>query len=281
MKHQTALYLMTTETTDHTLEEAAKQALANDTHLRCLLMLLAPAIPYNTYGGLPYAGTAGVEGWTVMVEEARSELATRATRLEQVLAEIGASGDIRPVLTSQMDISRYVAASARTVDIACLAPNLRQDNQIFREAVHAILFQSPVGVLLNVVKMKLPKRIFIAWNDSPAAATAVHAARPLLEGADDVIVGCFDPSTIFETDEAEPGVDLAAWLSHAGCKVTVSQYPSGGREIGDCILQHATETGSDLIVMGAYGHSRMRQAVFGGTTRTMLKETETPIFMAH
>lgn len=281
MQHQTALYLMTATTPDEALAEAAAKAQASGTHLRCLLISPAPTLPFNAYGGLPYAGSAGTDSWPMMLEEARNDLAARANALEGVLADQGASGEIRPILSAYGDIRTYVAASARTVDIAYLAPDLRDDDDIFREAVHAILFDSPVGVILNSVEMGPPKRVFIAWNDSPASANAVHAARPLLQAAGDVIVGCFDPSTILDTDEAEPGTDLAAWLSHAGCQVTVSQYPSGGREIGGCVLQRAAETGSDLIVMGAYGHSRMRQAVFGGTTRTLLEQTEMPVFMEH
>lgn len=281
MHNQTALYLITTDTPDEALSEAATQAQESGTNLRCLLISPAPTLPFNAYGGLPYAGTAGADSWSALVDATRADLVERASALERVMADAGASGDIRPVLSAIADIQTYVAASARTADLAYLAPNLREDEEIFRECVHAILFHSPVGVLLNTTAMRAPKRVFVAWNDSPAAANAVHAAKPLLQAAEDVIIGCFDPSTIYDTDEAEPGSDLAAWLSHAGCKVTVSQYPSGGQEIGQCVLQRAAETGSDLVIMGAYGHSRMRQAVFGGTTRTLLEQTDMPVFMVH
>lgn len=281
MQHQTALYLMTMQTSDAVLAEAAAQAQASGTHLRCLLISPAPTLPINAYGGLPYAGTAGADNWPIMVESARTDLKERANALESILAKAGASGDVRPVLAAQWDIRDYVAASARTVDMAYLAPDLRDQDDVFKDTLHAILFHSPIGVLLNSVQMAPPKRVFIAWNDSPAAARAVHAARSFLQAAEDVIIGCFDPSTIYDTDEAEPGADLAAWLSHAGCRVTVSQYASGGHEIGSCVLQRAEETGADLIVMGAYGQSRMRQAIFGGTTRTLLEQTEKPVFMEH
>ncbi|MEM6482078.1 MAG: universal stress protein [Pseudomonadota bacterium] len=281
MQNQTALYLMTMDTPDDALAKAAALAQASGVRLRCLLISTAPTLPFNAYGGLPYAGSAGADSWQMMVEAAGSDLKERTNALEAVLARQGATGEIRPILSPQPDIRDYVAASARTVDLAYLAPDLRDNPDMFKECVHAILFHSPVGVLLNSVEFGAPKQIFIAWNDSPAAANAVHAAQPLLKAADEIIIGCFDPSTIHDTDEAEPGADLATWLSHAGCKVTVSHYTSGGREIGGCILQRTEETGSDLVVMGAYGHSRMRQAVFGGTTRTLLEQTGTPIFMAH
>lgn len=281
MNNQTALYLMTMNSSDEALAQAANEAQVNGTNLRCLLYAPAPTLPFNAYGGLPYAGTAGADSWPMMIEAARTELNERANSLEKVLAESGAAGEIRPVISAIADIRENVSASARTVDFACLAEDVRDDSEVFSEFVHAVLFHSPVGILLNSVRMSAPKRVFVAWNDSAASAHAVHAALPFLRAAEEVIVGCFDPSTIFETDEAEPGSDLAAWLSHGGCKITVSQYPSGGQEIGACVLQRAAETGSELVVMGAYGHSRLRQAVFGGTTRTMLEQTDMPIFMTH
>jgi nucleotide-binding universal stress UspA family protein len=81
--------------------------------------------------------------------------------------------------------------------------------------------------------------------------------------------------------QTDPGIDVATWLSNHGCTVTVNQYSSGGQRVGACIPKRAVETGTDLIVMGGYGHSRLRETVFGGTTRTLLDQTDLPIFMAH
>ena len=84
-----------------------------------------------------------------------------------------------------------------------------------------------------------------------------------------------------EHDGQDPGTDLAAWLSHHGCTVTVAQYPSGERPISDYIQDHVRETGADLIVMGAYARGGMLQTVLGGTTRSMVEQTEMPVFFAH
>lgn len=146
------------------------------------------------------------------------------------------------------------------------------------EAVQGVLFQSPIGLFMNAPVLSGAKRVFLAWDSGLAAARAAHMALPNLQGASEVVVGCFDMSTAGQED---PGVDLAKWLSHHGCTVTVNQYSSGGQPIGACILQRAAEIGADLIVMGAYGRSRLRQTVFGGTTRTMLEQTDIPVFLAH
>lgn len=71
----------------------------------------------------------------------------------------------------------------------------------------------------------------------------------------------------FFRDGENPGSDVAQWLSHQDCNVTVQQRPSGGKQIAACLLQHAQETDAEFIIMGAYDHSRKRQIVFGGTTR--------------
>ncbi|MEM7074940.1 MAG: universal stress protein [Pseudomonadota bacterium] len=272
---------MTTETPEAALAEAAEQARISGTRLRCLVFAPIPTLPFNAYGGLPYAGAANSDGWPSLLDAARNTLKDRADTFEQVLADANASGGLRPVLAAIADLREHVTASARTVDVAYIAPELREEPEIFYEMVHAVLFHSPVGIVLNTSRMTPLKRVFVAWNDSPAAARAVHAALPFLRAAEEVCIGCFDPSTVLDTDEEEPGADMAAWLSHSGCKVTLGQYPSGGNEIGSCVLQRAAETGSELVVMGAYGHSRMRQAVFGGTTRTLLEQTEMPVLMAH
>jgi nucleotide-binding universal stress UspA family protein len=102
-----------------------------------------------------------------------------------------------------------------------------------------------------------------------------------LRQADEVLVATIDPIMSEFRDGEDPGVDVAKWLTHHGCKVDVQQYPSGGHDIGDCILDHSKEYGADLIVMGSYGHSRTRQAVFGGTTRTLIEQTDQAVFLAH
>ena len=152
---------------------------------------------------------------------------------------------------------------------------------MFREAVNGILFHTPIGLMLNRMPMQPPSSVFVAWDSSEAAAAAVHFALPLLRAAEQVTIACFDPVTTEEMQGADPGADVAGWLSHQSCSVTLSQFPSGGREIGQCIQDRARETGSDLVVMGGYGHARLIETVFGGTTRTMVEQTDMAVLMAH
>ena len=78
----------------------------------------------------------------------------------------------------------------------------------------------------------------------------------------------------------EPGADVATYLSRHGVKVTVETLASGGNDPALVLQRHASDIAADLIVMGAYGHSRMRERLFGGTTQSMLENVGTPVFMA-
>ena len=87
--------------------------------------------------------------------------------------------------------------------------------------------------------------------------------------------------TSFEGHGEEPGADAAAWLSRHGVKVTVQRDVAPDSDVGGVILSRAADRGADLIVMGIYGHSRMREMVLGGASRTLLGSMTVPVFMAH
>ena len=150
--------------------------------------------------------------------------------------------------------------------------------------LHGLLFNSAAPVVINdaaATKALSAKNILIAWNTSLPSARAARQALPLLKRAKSVTIICIDPVMSEMQDGENPGSDIAKWLTHHGCNVTVEQHPSGGREIAACILERATEIGADLVVAGAYGHSRLRENLFGGTTANLAEQTDTAVFFAH
>lgn len=280
MKNTTALFLVNRDTTDETIAAFAEASVDTNTHLSCFMLGLAPELPTAGYGVPPY-GTLNVpEDWGERLEIEHQRENSRLQEIETVLANAGASGDVQSAFCVQSEIKHHVARKARVSDHAYIAPNLR-DTPEFREAASGVLFGSPIGLMLNCDAPQRPDTILVAWDSSKAASRAVHAALPMLKEAKEVVIGCLDPITTPTADGANPGSGLAAWLSHHGCHVTVNQYPSGGKEIGQCIHDRAKEVGADLVVMGAYGHARLLQAVFGGTSRTMMEQTDLPVFFAH
>ena len=121
------------------------------------------------------------------------------------------------------------------------------------------------------------KRVLLAWNGSREAARAVSAALPLLQGADAVSVAIFNPGL---AHGAQPGSDIALFLARHGVKVDVSVQQTN-IEVGEALLSLAADQQSDLIVMGGYGHTRFRELVLGGATRTLLNSMTVPVLMAH
>ena len=281
MNSQTILFVINPDTADKVIAEAAEAAAQDQTHLSCLLLGAAPALPIYALGVPPYGGMNVPDNWGELVEAARQNQNDRVQAIEAVLARSGVSGDVQAILCATMEMKDHVARRARVCDMAHISPNLRDTPEILREAAHGVLFQSPVGLRLNGPLSLEATRIFVAWDSSKAASRSVHVALPHLKEAEEVIIGCFDPVMTAEKDGLDPGTDLAAWLSHHGCNVTVSQYPSGGNEIGQCIQDRSDEIGADLVVMGAYGHARMVQTVFGGTTRTMFEQVDLPVLLTH
>jgi nucleotide-binding universal stress UspA family protein len=127
----------------------------------------------------------------------------------------------------------------------------------------------------------LGKRVLVAWDTGREAARAVSDALPLLQRAESVEVTAFDPERGRRGHGQEPGADVGLYLARHGIKVQAARQSGAGFEVGAQILSRAADQGADLIVMGAYGHSRMRELVLGGVTRTILESMTVPVLMSH
>lgn len=153
------------------------------------------------------------------------------------------------------------------------------DTGAFNPTIEAALFDTGRPVLLapNPQPKTVGASISIFWNDSPEASRAVAGALPLIAGADKVEVLCVDEGS-FDVRSAE---QLASSLAWYGCRATARALESKGRFAGEAMLEAAAEAEADLVVMGAFSHSRLRQMVFGGVTRHMLEVVARPVLMAH
>ena len=278
MENATTLLVIDPDTTDSVITHLAETALSNQDHLHCLMLEAAPPLPIYAYSAPPYGGMNIPDDWGETLRETRKSLDKRETQIETLLAHTGVSADIHSQLCAPREIKNIVSSHARVCDIGHIASDRVDLN---REAANGILLHSPIGLMRNASPSKPVDHVFVAWNPSQAAAASVHAALPYLRAAKQVTVACFDPISSARTVGEDPGTDVAAWLAHHGCNVTVAQFPTGGREVADCIQDRAQELGADLVVMGAYGHSRMIEAVFGGTTRSMMEQTGMPVLFAH
>lgn len=125
------------------------------------------------------------------------------------------------------------------------------------------------------------KTVMLCWNASRESARAASDALPLLQAASKVIVLSVDPRSSAYGHGAEPGADVAAWLARHGVEVTVQRDVAADTDVGNVILSRAADHDVNLIVMGLYGHSRLREMVLGGASRTLLASMTVPVFMSH
>lgn len=151
---------------------------------------------------------------------------------------------------------------------------------------------SPEDVVLNAassvlvipfigLKPGFGKRVMVAWNASREAARAVKNAMPFLEQAETVDIVTFRPREGADAHGELPGADIALHLARHGLQVNVQHLEGHDIDVGNALLSHAADRNSDLLVMGCYGHSRLREWVVGGATRTVLGSMTLPAIMAH
>jgi nucleotide-binding universal stress UspA family protein len=121
----------------------------------------------------------------------------------------------------------------------------------------------------------------VAWSGTRESARAVHDALPLLARAEQVQVVVIQPEGTALYDAPLPGADLCEHLARHGLDVEAKVIPGHDVDAGDLLLSHAADVDANLIVMGAYGHSRLREMVLGGMTRHMLAHMTAPVLMSH
>jgi nucleotide-binding universal stress UspA family protein len=126
-----------------------------------------------------------------------------------------------------------------------------------------------------------PRRALLAWDGSREAARAVGDAVPLLQRTDEAVVLIIDADRATSRFSDRPGAGLAGYLSRHGIKPRLKLLASHGRSVPETILDQAREEAADLLVMGGYGHSRFREMMLGGVTRSMLERTTVPVLFSH
>lgn len=185
--------------------------------------------------------------------------------------------------TADGDPADVVALHARYADLVIV-------NQTDTDASYATHFADAVLLGLGRPALLIPhagefkslgRDVLVCWNASREAARAVTDALPLLQRAKKVTVMSVDAHPSLTGHGDLPGADISLYLSRHGVKAEVAQMPSAGVDIGNVILSRAFDLGADLIVMGAYGHARVRELVMGGATRTILASMTVPVFMSH
>ncbi len=176
--------------------------------------------------------------------------------------------------------------ASRLADLVVFAETKPEDTSTAMVAVEAALVNAGRPVLVAPQDLKTPevaKAVAIAWDGSVEAAHAVSAALPFLALASKVSILTVrtGPQQPGGTAAASPGIMLADYLTMHGVHAAEHILEPQGRSVGQVLLEAAVDAGAGLLVMGGYGHSRLREFILGGTTRHIVTHAKLPVLMTH
>jgi nucleotide-binding universal stress UspA family protein len=261
---------------------AAAMALAEafDAHVAMLVTVDVPTPMPSDWGAMAY------DVYARLHEEALKRARERVEALRGRFAHAAVPLEVRMTEAISLFPQNTAAMQARYADLTVLPTMPRDgvDNMYVHDHFHDILRHSgrPLLVVPEGSTAALPpKRVVIAWKPTREASRAVADAMPLLHKAAAIDVLVIDPKVGEATHGGEPGADIAAHLARHGLKVEVVNRPSMNFSVAYAVLDHARTVGADLIVAGGYGHSRLREAALGGTTRELLQTTHLPVLFSH
>jgi len=254
---------------------AISVASALQAHITGVAIAFIPNIPGASMGYLPIE--------TIEAQQRENESAAEAAISHFVAAADSASvaAEPRMLRVGFAKAAEQFGRIARRYDLAIVGQVEPDVHSVEAVIAEAILFESGRPIIIVPYMQKAPlrlDRIMICWDGSRAAVRAVADAMPLLEQAGNIEV----VSVISERgkhDELQ-GTDMGLHLARHGLKVEVTRIPHH-IDTAAALLSHSADSGADFMVMGGYGHSRLREFVLGGVTRSILSSLVVPTLMSH
>ena len=228
-----------------------------------------------------------------MIDLADRDASERSRAAKRIYDEFRAANDIPVVdegpapegasISWRQEVGRedeVVAYRGRRTDLIVVGRPPAEVDRPVMMTLHAAIFETTKPVLLAppAVPEALGKKIAIAWNGSMQAARAVSNAIPFLTQADEVVIAAVATE---KTAERLRGRELASHLAWHGVNVRRQEVVQDGQTVGQAILQMCAGESIDLLVTGAYTHSRMIQIILGGVTRHVIENAEIPVVMSH
>jgi nucleotide-binding universal stress UspA family protein len=277
MTFKTVLTITDPDLGNGDLKLAADLCEESAAHLAVLAVAFAAPPPIGEYAAVISDAwlqerQADMDNLRKCVESATAFLSSRAV-----------SSDVSSEYHEETSADEAIGRRARYADLILLGPQLLSRSMLAGKVLEGGLFSSGKPLLLvpeGAAASLKPRRVMIAWDSRIEASNAVSRAMDLLSAADEVRVVLVDPIKGEIGQGAEPGADIATYLARHGVKVTVDRLSSQGRSVADTLRQHMVDMSADLLVMGAYGHSRLRERIFGGVTRSMIENPHLPVFLA-
>jgi nucleotide-binding universal stress UspA family protein len=245
-------------------------------HVVGIVFAFEPVIPASVMGG--------ISADLIDTQRSENEAAAKKAmdRFAQAAQAAGISAETRLVNATLTGAADLFAQAARRFDIAVVAQAERDKIAAEELIAETTLFNSgrPVIVVpyIQQAGIKLD-RTMLCWDGSRAAARAIGDAMPLLKhaGRVEILVVATDKAR----RDATPGAGLRDHLARHGLKAEIKRMPGADIDVPSAILSYVADNAVDFIVMGGYGHSRLREFILGGVTRSMLKAMTVPTLMSH
>jgi len=262
---------------DPAVDYAISTASAFEAHLAGVAFIYDPIIPATVMGG-------GIPAELIESQRVEAEKGARAAtgQFEAAAKKAGISFETHQINASAAGAADRFAHLGRRFDLSIVAQP-QPDSPVMQDLVmETAMFDSgrPVIAVPYIQKSGLKlDRVMVCWDGGRAATRAIADAMPLLARAKAVEVVIFAGER-GKQDEI-PGADMGQHLARHGLKVTVNRVPLGDVDVADAILSHAADSAADFVVMGGYGHSRLREFILGGATRGMLQAMTVPVLLSH
>jgi nucleotide-binding universal stress UspA family protein len=233
---------------------------------------------------VPMAATGYVPPEVIETQQRDNEAAakTAINRFNAAAGRAGITVESDKLPASLASAGEEFGRVARRFDLAIVAQGESDKDAVEELIAESTLFESARPVIIVPYIQKAPlklNRVMVCWDGSRQATRAIADAMPLLERAGQVelVIVASEPG---KQDEI-PGADMGQHLARHGLKVDVNRITEGDIDVGDALLSHAADASIDFVVMGGYGHSRLREFVLGGVTRLMLRSMTVPVLMSH
>jgi nucleotide-binding universal stress UspA family protein len=280
MAYQTIAVIMTDAEGDAPALQAAIQIAQRDgSHLDVYCIGVDPA----RFDAMPVGATAVLLEIDASAARERADaiLASARAAIPDGLERVS----LQSMVISNLGLDSAVARLARYADlVVATRPYGPGQTALAVAIVEAAIFGSGAPVLIAPpARLDLGKafrRPLVAWNETEESMRAIRLALPSLRAAAHVDLVIIDPPS-HSPERSDPGGSISVMLARHGAKTEVSVLAQTMPRVSDVLLRFAREHGNDLVVMGAYGHSRFRESLLGGATREMLEASPVPLLMAH
>ena len=233
---------------------------------------------------VPISGTGYIPAEIIDTQVADNQDAAKAAidRFNAATARTGVSAETVTLSASAAGAGDQFARIARRFDLAIVPQAEPKGGSVEELIAETTLFESGRPMIVVPYIQKSPLKldlVMVCWDGGRQAARAINDAMPLLAkaGRVEVVIVANEPG---KQDEIE-GADIGKHLARHGLKVEVKRISAGKIDIGAALLSHAADNATDFVVMDGYGHSRLRQFILGGVTRSILQSMTAPVLMAH